>query len=68
MKWAQNALCVAITDSPILKNISTWNGWCVLVQAMMLTVGIWKKNGKTLARWKQHCHLPKFPSTTQMTV
>lgn len=37
MKWAQNALCVAITDSPILKNISTWNVWCVLVQATMVS-------------------------------
>ena len=39
-----------------------------LVQAMIVTDYVLKKNGNTLARWSYHCHLPKFTCSTQVTV
>ena len=43
----KKALCVAITHSPALQNISTANALCTPVQAMIISL---KKNGKILAR------------------
>ena len=30
-------LCLAITDPPVLKTVSTANPWCAVVQAMIVT-------------------------------
>ena len=69
MKWAWKALCVAILDLPILKMFQLqmhsvhWFKPC-----LWLTMSKKKKSNKTLTRGSYHCHLPKFPSTTQLRV
>ena len=37
MKWAWKTFCVAIPDSPVLKNVSTANTWYPSVQAIIVT-------------------------------
>ena len=68
IKWAQNTLCVALTDFLVLKNVSTANAQCAPVHAMIIIDHIWKKNGKTFARCRFHYHLSNYTCTTRLTV
>ena len=40
MKWAWKVLCVAITDSLVLKRVSAAHVWCAMVQTIIV-VGCW---------------------------
>ena len=64
----QKALCIAIIDSTLLKNISAANTWCVTVQAMIVTDYIWKNMVRHYLDGAYHYHFSKSPCTTQVTV
>ena len=64
MKCEGKTFGVAITDSPVLKNISAANAQYTQVQALIVTDHTWKKNVETFARWSYNYHLPKFTCTT----
>ena len=51
LKYLQNALCVAITDSLFLKNVSTTKLRCSPDQPMASS-----ENGKTAANQRDHFH------------
>jgi len=51
LKCLRNALCVAITDSLFLKNVSTTKPWCSPDQPMALS-----ENGKTTANQRDPSH------------
>ena len=64
IKSEWKVLCITITDSPVLKNISTANIWCALFQAIIIIVHIRKKISLTFARWSYHYYLLKFAYTS----
>ena len=56
--------CYSLKSWRNIARLGTWS-FCQplktwLVQAMNVTDNIKKKNGKTLARWSYHCHLPRY--------